>query len=211
MLLSCTIDTKITWVFWIVFSSNVKIDALGESSPDWHVLLKAEVSWQKAAVQTVAQNGISWEWRSWLAAEDWVLEQTDLSPFLPLVKFSLHVPSPQLQEDIRILGVFLILLVLSFTWYLCAMPLQNRPTESHWSPSGAGPCAWGQYLCCSVTVLVNFLTLTGCFKISCNMGATELDFVLSFHSADEMVYDLLAVVISFLNLLWATHTSKALA
>lgn len=90
------------------------------------------------------------------------------------------MPSSHLQVDIMILGVSLILLVLSFTCYLCAIALQNTPSESHWSPSVAGPCVWGQYLCCSVTILVNFLTLTCCFKIPYNMGALELDFGFFF-------------------------------
>lgn len=33
MLFPCTIDIKIIWVFWIVFSNNVKIDIFGRSSP----------------------------------------------------------------------------------------------------------------------------------------------------------------------------------
>lgn len=86
----------------------------------------------------------------------------------------------QLQEDIWILRVYLILLVLSLTWYLCAIHVQNTPVfKRHWSPSVAGACAWGQYLCCSITILVNFLTLTCCFKISYNMHALELDSLLS--------------------------------
>lgn len=146
MLLPCTIDIKITWVFWIVFSSNVEDRYFGRKLTWMTCTTEGRGQLAKNSWANCCSRWVSWEWESWLAAEHWVMEQTDLSPFLPLVKFNLHVPSSQLQEDIWILGVFLILLVLSFTWYLCARPLQNTPMESYWG-------CWGPLCLRPVSVL----------------------------------------------------------
>lgn len=188
MLLPCAIDTTSIKVVWIVLWSNQKIDALGASSADWHALLQAEFHWQKTAMQTVAQNEYlesgdpgsqqRIEWECWSKQA------------LPLFFLQLNLVCMwrllHLQEDIQIFRVSLILLDLSLTWYLCAISLQNTPfLKRHWSPSVAIACVWGQYLCCSVTILVNFLTLTCCFKMSYNMGTPGIFSSLSTSRCNE--------------------------
>lgn len=76
-------------------------------------------------MQAVAQNGHFENGDPGLQQriEHWSKQTCPL--FFLYLNLSLHVPSSHVQVDIVILGVSLIVLVLGFTWYHCAIPLQN--------------------------------------------------------------------------------------
>lgn len=146
----------------IVLWSNQKVDTLGRK-PIWvPCTTEGRVQLAETAMQT---GGILRMGALAPSREDWVRENVQANKPLPFFLPSLKLISLvwmchliQIQEDIWILSV-------SNLFFLCGVCYRNTPLIKRRCLSVARTCAWGQYLCCGVTILTNFLVLTCCFKI----------------------------------------------
>lgn len=146
---------------YIVLWSNQKVDTLGRR-PTWlPCTTEGRVELAETAMQTVAILRMDILAPS---REDWVRENVQANKPLPFFLPSLKLINLvwmchllQIREDIWILSVSNLA--------LCGICYRNMPLFKRCCLSVARTCAWGQYLCCGVTILVNFLMLTYCFKI----------------------------------------------